>query len=138
MKAPTRRRFHLSSIIIATFFLGVALGAISTLHIVRNARPPGPKPAYLVASWDIPEPDKLEPFAARAVPLAQRAGLETLAFSDPEVLEGQWPYRGVLIVQKYNSMEALRRFWNSSEHTAAKQLRKGYVDSHFVVGVESE
>ena len=88
MKASAGRWVFLSSITVAAFLLGVALGAISTLRIARTAEPADPKPAYLVASWDILDPDRLQPFAVRAVPLAQRAGLETLAISDPEVLEG--------------------------------------------------
>ena len=101
----------------------------------------GPKPAYLVASWDLLHPDhpeQLKPFVDAAVPLANKAGFEPLAGSPPQVLEGVWPYKGVIIVQKYTSMRALQDFWNSREHAAAKKLREGLVDSHFVIAVEAD
>jgi uncharacterized protein (DUF1330 family) len=120
-----------------SFGLGAAF-AMSRISTV-NARIAafGPKPAYLVASWDLRHPDQLKPFVDAAVPLAKKAGFEPLAGSKPQVLEGVWPYQGVVIVQKYKSLRALQDFWNSPEHIQTKKLREGLVDSHFVVAVEA-
>jgi uncharacterized protein (DUF1330 family) len=92
--------------------------------------------AYLVASQDILHPDQLKTFSAVVIPLARKAGLQTLAAAEPEVLEGNWP-KGVLFVQRYNSMEALLKFWRSAENEAAQKLREGHVNSHFIVAVEA-
>jgi uncharacterized protein (DUF1330 family) len=138
MQMNFHRWVNSPTLIAASFLIGTAVGAVSMANLTGIVRSTGPKPAYLVASWDIREPDKLQPFVKGVIPLAQQAGLQSLASSTPEVLEGLWPYRGTLIIQKYDSMKALRRFWNSSEHAGVKELRAGLIDSHFVVGVESE
>ena len=69
--------------------------------------------------------------------MAQKAGLKMLAASRAEVLEGEWPYRGIVIVQEYTSMDQLLNFWRSADHAEAKKLREGHVDSHFVIAVEA-
>lgn len=121
-----------------SFFLGVMLSRSRSSAVNPAIVSAGPKPAYLVASWNPIHPDQLKPFVDAAVPLAKKAGFEPLADSAPQVLEGVWPYKGVLIVQKYTSMQVLQEFWNSPEHAAAKKLREGLIDSHFVVAVEAE
>jgi uncharacterized protein (DUF1330 family) len=121
-----------------SFFLGVILSGNRISGVNPEIASAGPKPAFLVASWDLIHPDQLEPFGDAVVPLAKRAGYEPLAASTPQVLEGVWPYKGLLIVQKYTSMHALQDFWNSPEHVGAKKLREGLIDSHFVVAVEAD
>jgi hypothetical protein len=39
---------------------------------------------------------------------------------------------------KYDSMEALLAFWNSSEPAETKKLRAGHVDNNFVLVVEAQ
>jgi uncharacterized protein (DUF1330 family) len=94
-------------------------------------------PAYLVASWEILQADRLEPFSEAVVPLAEKAGFEMLAAFPPQVLEGTWPERSTVIVQKYGSMDELLNFWRSAEHAEVKRLREGIIDSHFVIAVEA-
>jgi uncharacterized protein (DUF1330 family) len=119
-----------------SFGLGTALGwnceSISNAHAEEGKT----VPAYLVASWNIVHPDQVKPFGEAVAPLATRAGFKMLAHTEPEVLEGSWPYSGVLIVQQYTSMDALLKFWRSADHTQAIKLREGHIDSHFVVAVE--
>lgn len=45
-----------------------------------------------------------------------------------EVLQGTWPFEGGLALERYNSLEALKRFWLSDLYQAAKEHRKGLVD----------
>jgi uncharacterized protein (DUF1330 family) len=127
---------------LAGLILSFILGVLCSMNRPSTVNPQtvskGLKPAYLVASWDVLHPDQLKPFIDAAVPLARRAGFEPIAAGTPEVLEGAWPNKGVVIVQKYTSMRALEAFWRSPEHTGAKRLRKGLVDSHFVIAIEGE
>jgi uncharacterized protein (DUF1330 family) len=132
-----KRFFYLIGLI-ASFALGAGLsshltGGMSTPPSVGRARP-----AYVVASWDILHPDQLQPFAEAVVPLAQKAGFESLVDARPQVLEGSWPYKGIVIVQKYPSMRALLDFWRAPEHEAAKKLRERHVESHFVIALEAD
>ena len=102
----------------------------------REWQQPQQIPAYLVAGWQINAPDKLGPFGEQVIPLAKAAGYELLGNKEPQLLEGEWPYPGVVIVQRYQSMVALKTFWNAPEHRDVIKLREGYVDSHFVIAVE--
>jgi uncharacterized protein (DUF1330 family) len=132
------RMMYYSAGMIASFAVGMTAGIVR--EQLKSAPPADhqPRRAYLVASWDIlSPPEELKPFSDAAVPLAQKAGLEMLAHAEPQVLEGEWPYKGVLIVQEYASMPALLDFWRSADHDAAKKLREGRIRSHFVVAVES-
>lgn len=95
------------------------------------------KEAYLVAGWRIVHPEQLDTIRAALDPLAKKAGYIVLGASRPEVLEGRWPYEGILILQRYSSMQALREFWYSPEHLEAKKVREGHIESAFVIAVES-
>lgn len=99
---------------------------------------PEQNPAYLVAGWKINSPDKLGPFGEQVVPLANKAGYELLGIKEPQLLEGEWPYPGVVIVQRYRSMAALKTFWNASKHDDVIKLREGLIDSYFVIAIEGE
>jgi len=120
--------------LIASFILGNATDKdlLAMLKLRTQAEPH----AYLVVGWQINAPDKLEPFGEAVVPLANQAGFKMLAINDAHLLEGEWPYSGTLIVQQYDSMAALKAFWQSPEHREVIKLREDYIDSHFVVAVE--
>lgn len=124
---------------LAAALVGFLLGA-SINH--SNATPAptstGTHAAYLIAGWNILQPERSRPFGDAVVPLARRAGFQPLAAAPAQVLEGQWPYSGIVILQKYDSMQALQEFWFSPEHTEVKKLRDGLIDSHFVVAVEAQ
>ena len=68
--------------------------------------------------------------------------MEVLAAGDSgssvRVLEGDWPFEGRLIVEKFASMDALLSFWNSPEYQAAKKLREGHIEANFIIAVEPE
>jgi uncharacterized protein (DUF1330 family) len=127
---------YIGSLMLSSIF-GAVLGPAKIDATDKSTADGARRAAYLIASWEILHPDQLKPFDIAVVPLAKRAGYDLLAVANPQVLEGNWPYKGVLIVQKYTSMQTLLDFWRSPEHDAAKKLREGHVDSHFVVAVEA-
>ena len=124
--------------LLLSFILGATVVTQTSAADDTDPVSPNEKPAYLVASWKILHPEQIETIAAVLDPLARKAGYTALGASAPQVLEGRFPYDGIVIVQKYRSMQALRAFWFSPAHTAAKKVREGHIDSHFVVAVESE
>ena len=99
------------------------------------------KPAFMVESINVREPEKLGPYMEAANPLFAAAGVELIALgatdSSVEVLEGEWPHAGVLQIYKCSSMETLVKLWNSPEYQQAKKLREGSVETNFTVAVES-
>ena len=95
------------------------------------------KPIYLVVSGRVLQPEKIAPYAEASGPLAQAAGLEFLGHSKPVLLEGKWPYDdGMVAIEKFDSKEALEKFWHSDAYKEAKKLREGVVDIDFIVAVE--
>lgn len=98
----------------------------------------GLKPAYLISSVRVLQPEKLGPFRQSAAPLTAKAGVEPLAGSRTiHVLEGKWNYEGgTIVVERYPSMEALLALWNSPEFQAARKLSDGFVDVNFVIACE--
>ncbi len=97
-----------------------------------------PKPAYLISSVRVLQPDKLGPFRQSAAPLTAKAGAEPLAGSRAlHVLEGTWNHEGsTVVIERYPSMEALLTLWNSPEFQAARRLSEGLVDVDFVIAME--
>ena len=47
------------------------------------------------------------------------------------------PYKGNVVLQKVDSMDALLRFWNSPEYQEAKKLREGFIKSNFIIAIEA-
>ena len=133
MKNTTRTVLSLASI----FLLGYA-----TAHWHAPApRAQGVKPAYVIVSAEFLERDKLGPYNEAAQPLAQQAGIQVIAAgatsSGVHVLEGEWPYKGAVLLEKYDSMDALLSFWNSSGYQEAKKLREGFVKTNFIIAMEA-
>ena len=96
-------------------------------------------PAYLIVSAQTHEPEKMGPYRDAAVPLAEQAGLEMVASSRGgfEVLEGKWPYEGFVAIEKFDSMEALKHFWNSPGYQDARKLRADIFEANFIIAVEA-
>jgi uncharacterized protein (DUF1330 family) len=99
------------------------------------------KAAYMIASVNVAEPDKMGPYMEVCGPLFAAAGIEVIALgvagSSVKLLEGDWPYSGALQLYKCPSMEALLEFWNSPDYQEAIKLREGIVESNFTVAIES-
>jgi uncharacterized protein (DUF1330 family) len=99
------------------------------------------KPAFMIASVNVAEPEKMGPYLEAAGPLFAAAGIEVIALgvagSSVQVLEGEWPYDGSLMLYKCGSMDALLKFWNSPEYQEAIKLREGIVKTNFTVAINS-
>lgn len=98
----------------------------------------GPKPAYLISSLRVLQPEKLGPFRQSAAPLTAKAGAEPLAATRTvHVLEGTWnDDGGTIVIERYPSMEVLLALWNSPEFQAARKLSNGFVHVNFVIALE--
>ena len=98
------------------------------------------KPAYLISSGKILNPGKIGIYQEATMPLARRAGLQLLASGESgstvQLLEGDWPYQGFVIVEKYDSMEALMNFWNSPGFRQARKFRKEVIEADFTIAIE--
>lgn len=135
----SHKRLYSISLITA-FLLGYFVSYIQISEIGAQETPSIDKLAYLIYSTTILKPDQIGPYVERALPLAQQAGLVPLASaadSTVHVLEGEWPYKGNVAIQRYDSMDALLGFWNSSEYQEAKKLRKDVVDVDFIIALEA-
>lgn len=104
--------------------------------MVRNLAAKRQTPAYLVVSTAVVNDEALNPYRQEAVPLAQAAGLEILASGDAELMEGNWPHHPTITVERFDSMQALKSFWNSTAYQKAKKLREGHLDVAFIVAVD--
>jgi|ERR1044072_2114980 uncharacterized protein (DUF1330 family) len=98
-------------------------------------------PAYMVVSGKrLKPPEAMNAYRQAAGPLAMAAGYQLLGTQPTrdkvQVLEGEWHYDGFLLIEKYTSMEALLKFWNSPEYQAAKKLRADAVKMDFIVAIE--
>ena len=99
----------------------------------------GEKAAYLIASTS-PAPNAPERAAAyskAAGPLAKNAGMQLLGAGEGntiQVLEGTFPYKSRLVVEKFRSMKALLDFWKSPAYQEAKKNRN---EANFIIAVEA-
>lgn len=123
---------------LAALLCNISRDLIATSHASASATSSTPQPVYLVAGWDFQHSERMRHFNDAVVPLAQKAGLQMMAVDKARVLEGKWPFGGVLILERYDSMQALKKFWYSKQHAEIKKLREGVISSHFVVAVEAE
>ena len=103
--------------------LGARGGNVTAGKTVASAAEP---PAYMIVSGKrLKPPEAMNAYRQAAGPLAMAAGLEILASkaskADVQVLEGEWPYDGFVVVEKYSSMKELLKFWNSPGYQAAKK-----------------
>jgi uncharacterized protein (DUF1330 family) len=123
--------------LIAMFVLGHLSARLGTP--VAHAQSGGEKAAYLIASTSPAPlaPERGAAYSKAAGPLAKNAGMQMLATGDGstiQVLEGTFPYKGRLAVEKFRSMKALLDFWKSPAYQEAKKLRN---EANFIIAVEA-
>jgi uncharacterized protein (DUF1330 family) len=99
----------------------------------------GEKAAYLIASTSPAPlaPERGAAYSKAAGPLAKNAGMQMLGAGEGntiQVLEGTFPYKGRLVVEKFRSMRALLDFWKSPAYQEAKKLRN---EANFIIAVEA-
>jgi uncharacterized protein (DUF1330 family) len=81
--------------------------------------------AYILANVDVTDPQQYEQYKKLSTLAMQAHGAEVCVRGGKvEVLEGDWePKRLVLL--KFPTAEAARRFYDSPEYAAAKAARQG-------------
>jgi len=99
------------------------------------------RPAYLIVSVVEPDdPTLMQPYQEASGPLGREmAGAQPLGFAAPgevEVLEGNWDMPGLLLVEQFTSMDALKSYWSSPEYTEVKKLRDGLAEVNFIVAID--
>lgn len=99
----------------------------------------GEKAAYLIASTSsVPNaPERAAAYGKAAGPLAKNAGMQLLGAGEGntiQVLEGTFPYKSRLVVEKFRSMKALLDFWKSPAYQEAKKNRN---EANFIIAVEA-
>jgi len=134
---PAKRRIY--SFIVAALLIQITVLAVSSQD--SGASDQAEKPAYLITSGNVVAPEKMPAYLEASAPLFKAAGSEEIAFgklSDRNIhlLEGEWPYKGLVMIIKFPSMDALLKFWNSPAYHQAKKLRDGVVIPNFTIAIE--
>jgi uncharacterized protein (DUF1330 family) len=82
-------------------------------------------PAYLIVETDITDPVQYEQYkTAAAAAVGAAGGRYIVRGGELAVVEGDWnPAR--LVVLEFESLEAVKRFYDSPDYQAAIQLREG-------------
>jgi uncharacterized protein (DUF1330 family) len=138
-----KRRIY--SLIAAALFIlmnvlpASAQGSGASGHAGKDVMPE--KPAYMISSGNVVAPKKMGAYLEAAAPLFKAAGSEEIAFGHIakdgiKVLEGEWPYPGLVMIIKFPTMDVLTNFWNSPEYQEAKKLRDGVVEPNFTIAIE--
>ena len=123
--------------LIAMFVLGHLSARIGVP--VAHAQNGDEKAAYLIASTSPAPlaPERRAAYGKAAGPLAKNAGMQLLGAGEGstiQVLEGTFPYKGRVAVEKFRSMKALLDFWKSPAYQEAKKLRN---EANFIIAVEA-
>jgi uncharacterized protein (DUF1330 family) len=134
---PAKRRIY--SFIVAALLIQITVLAVSSQD--SRASDQDEKPAYLITSGNVVAPEKMPAYLEASAPLFKAAGSEEIAFgklSDHGIhlLEGDWPYKGLVMIIKFPSMDGLLKFWNSPAYQKAKKLRDGVVEPNFTIAIE--
>ena len=127
--------------LLASFAAGCAIDTGPSA--IAAAEDTVPNPAYMIISINEINPEELGPFKEAVRPIVQEkaGGAEMLAVAqerDVEVLEGTWDNPGLLIIERFKSMDALKAYWYSDEYTEVKKLREGHAEANFFIAVEGK
>jgi uncharacterized protein (DUF1330 family) len=135
MTRHLRQAFFLA----VAFVLGYGLAHVDSPGLAQSRQ----RPAYIVASAQVLKSDPTSAYGKRARAAHDETGVATPEFlgyaarkADVTVLEGEWPYEGFFIIEKYPSMEALKTFWYSPGYQEAIKLRQGFRKTNFIIAVE--
>jgi uncharacterized protein (DUF1330 family) len=89
-------------------------------------------PAYVIVETDVHDPEQYEQYkAASPAAVAGGGGRFLVRGGELAVLEGDWePTR--LVVLEFEDLDAVKRWYDSPEYQAAKQLREGAANLRMV------
>ena len=92
--------------------------------------------AYIVAQLKVHDPAMFQRYREAVTPLVDRfGGRYRVRGGELDVLEGQWPYPRLTIIE-FQSRDAARLFYDSPEYRKILPLRQGSADGTVVI-VES-
>lgn len=88
--------------------------------------------AYVILDIDVKDPAGYEEYKKRGAPTILAYGGRPLARGGrTEVLEGNWQPKRVVIIE-FNTLEEVKRWWNSPEYNEAKKLRHKSADTNVI------
>jgi uncharacterized protein (DUF1330 family) len=88
--------------------------------------------AYLIVYARVTDPPRIAAYAAQAQALFAAHGGVMTARGAPVVLEGEFPWQGV-VVFRFASVAAAQTVWRSAEYAALHQAREGAADFQVIV-----
>lgn len=79
--------------------------------------------AYLVATLEIKDLESFKPYIAKVPAIVEHYGGRFLVRGgELELLEGEWPFRRVTVIE-FPSLEQARKWWDSSEYAEYRAIR---------------
>jgi uncharacterized protein (DUF1330 family) len=82
--------------------------------------------AYIIANVDITNPEQYEDYKKLSTLAMQTHGVEVVARGGKvELLEGEGPLPGRVVILRFPTMEAARTYNDSVEYTRAREARQG-------------
>lgn len=89
--------------------------------------------AYVIAMVNITDPEKYAKYSAKATIASDKLGGEFIVRGgNPEAVEGVLPYSRV-VVNRFESREKAKAFYDSMEYQDAKQERLGAADFNMII-----
>ena len=89
--------------------------------------------AYIVTQIEITDPETFETYRAQVPPILEKYGGEFIVRGgDREVLEGDWPWRRMVIL-KFPDREAAKAWHASAEYQGPKALRQAASKANMIV-----
>lgn len=110
----------------------------SVLSLFKKTSAEKEPEVYMVINLRPLDPVKQKAYQDIAIPLAEKAGMEFLAASEPVVLGGDWPYEGLVVIERFRSMKAVKEYWHSEEYQKARGLLVGADLRDFTIIVEAD
>lgn len=116
---------------IVPFPQSVAENKASVLWREDDVDPAIHMPAYLVAEVEWHNPEVQKEYNSKLKPTLEKYHARTLAVGAPEVLEGDWNPRRVVLIE-FPSMEALQSWYRSTEYSPLISLRQSAARTNIV------
>jgi len=88
--------------------------------------------AYVVFTETIRDAAGMEAYGAKAIPTIMQAATILAADENPTVLEGDWPGQRTVVLE-FESADAARAWYDSSEYQAAIPLRRAAAEANVVI-----
>ena len=91
-------------------------------------------PIIAIFCGEVFDKEKIKAYQSAAIPLAEQAGLELLGSAEPPIVwEGNWPFDGFVVTERFSSLTAFKDYQNSQEYLLVKRLRDEAANMHAVI-----